>query len=216
MIIRTISADLKPSEIGRVNYHEHAFHTSPLLVNEDLNDLTKSTKEFMRLRESGFESYVDATPIGLGRNMRDILKLQETASLHIIHTTGVHREAHYVNSHPVCNLTIKELTALFKYEIEIGALVNDRQINILQGNTSRVKAGLVKFGIGLNKISSFEGRALDAAAILSTQLGVAIMVHLESGTSAHEVLNKLESFGCDLSKVALAHLDRKPDPSFHV
>jgi 5-phospho-D-xylono-1,4-lactonase len=216
MIIRTISADLKPSEIGRVNYHEHAFHTSPLLVNEDLNDLTKSTKEFMRLRESGFESYVDATPIGLGRNMRDILKLQETASLHIIHTTGVHREAHYVNSHPVCNLTIEELTALFKYEIEIGALVNDRQINILQGNTSRVKAGLVKFGIGLNKISSFEGRALDAAAILSTQLGVAIMVHLESGTSAHEVLNKLESFGCDLSKVALAHLDRKPDPSFHV
>ena len=75
MIVRTVSGDLQPSEIGRVNYHEHAFHSSPLLDNEDLDDLTKSSKEFMRLRESGFESYVDATPIGLGRNMRDIERL---------------------------------------------------------------------------------------------------------------------------------------------
>ena len=216
MIVRTVSGDLQPSEIGRVNYHEHAFHSSPLLDNEDLDDLTKSSKEFMRLRESGFESYVDATPIGLGRNMRDILKLQETTSLNIIHTTGVHREAHYVNSHPICDLTLKDLTALFKYEIEFGLLINDRQINIFQDNTSRVKAGLIKFGIGLNQISPFEGKALDAAAILSTQLGVAIMVHLESGTMAHEVLDKLEGFGCNLSKVALAHLDRKPDPYFHL
>lgn len=216
MIVRTISGDLKPSDLGRVNYHEHAFQTSPLLVGEDLDDLTKSSKEFIRLRESGFESYVDATPIGLGRNLQDILKLQDVTSLNIIQATGVHREGHYVNGHPVCDLSIKELTTLFKYEIEIGALLEDKKINIFQGNTSRVKAGLIKFGIGLDKISAFEGRALDAAAILSTELGFAIMVHLESGSMAHEVLNKLESFGCDLSKVALAHLDRNPDANFHI
>jgi predicted metal-dependent phosphotriesterase family hydrolase len=208
VIIRTISGDKLPSEIGRVNYHEHAFQTSPLLVGEELNDLDKSAREFVRLRDSGFESYVDATPIGLGRNLNDIVELQKRTNLNIIHTTGVHRQAHYKNADPLLRLTATELANIFQDEIQIG-------MNFENSKRSNVRAGLVKFGVGANEISKFESEALQAVASVSNTLGVAVMVHLESAVMAHKVLDELQRFGCDLRKVALAHIDRTPERTLH-
>ena len=72
MIIRTIAGDISPANLGRTNYHEHAFQISPLLKGDELDNLEKSAKEFARLAKSGFDSYVDATPIGLGRRVDKI------------------------------------------------------------------------------------------------------------------------------------------------
>lgn len=214
-IIRTITGDAPPQSVGRINYHEHAFQVSPLLKGDELNNLAKSSREFARLKDSGFDAYVDATPIGLGRNIKAITQLRAETGLSIIHTTGVHREAHYASSHPVTELSTSQLITLFKYEIEVGLLKDDTQLSTFHGNTSSVCAGLIKFGIGFESISKFEARALEATATVSSELGVAVMVHLESGSAAHRVLDTLESFGCDASRVALAHLDRKPETILH-
>jgi len=41
------------------------------------------------------------------------------------------------------------------------------------------------------------------------------MVHLEHGSAAHEVLDLLAAEGCPEDRVALAHVDRNPDPGLH-
>lgn len=209
MIVRTISGDIAPDQLGRTNYHEHAFQVSPLLAGDELNDLKKSSAEFSRLKASGFDAYVDATPIGLGRNLDAIKELQKETGLNIVHTTGCHRSAHYKNGSQITAKNVTALETLFRNEINLGMLNDD-------GSKSDMKAGLIKFGIDNNAISDFESRALAAAAAVSNELGVGVMVHIESGSFAHEVLDRLEEAGCAPSRVALAHMDRKPDAKLHV
>ena len=209
MIIRTITGDISPESLGATNYHEHAFQISPLLKGDELNDLAKSTAEFKRLKESGFDAYVDATPIGLGRNLNSIMKLQAQTGLNVVHTTGVHRSAHYESGAEITSKSAAELATIFHDEITLG--MSDES-----GARTEIKAGLIKFGIDNEKISDFESRALEAAASVSNDLGVGVMVHIESGTYAHEVLDRLEKLGCPPSRVALAHMDRKPDAKLHV
>jgi phosphotriesterase-related protein len=215
MIIRTVSGDLSPTELGRINYHEHAFQVSQLLIGDELQDLEKSAAEFTHLADSGFDSYVEATPIGLGRRTDLITEISRRSRLKVIHTTGVHKEAHYPQDHPIRNFSVEQLRKLFTFEIQNGFISDDLNLTSLQSNSPDVKAGLIKFGVGSEEISQFESRALEAAAVVTNELGVAIMVHTEGGHLVHEVLDQLESNNCDLSRVAIAHLDRKPELSLH-
>ena len=64
---RTVHGDVPTKTLGRVDYHEHLFQTTPLLPGDELTNEVESTEEATRLRASGFETVVDATPVGLGR-----------------------------------------------------------------------------------------------------------------------------------------------------
>jgi len=215
MIIRTITGDIAPEKLGRTNYHEHAFQISPLLSGDELDSLEKSGKEFLRLALSGFDSYVDATPIGLGRRPDLITELGSRAGIQIVHATGVHKEAHYKNGHRVTTLKVDELIGLFQYEVSTGILQNDNSLNTSQENTSAIRAGFIKFGISDKPLTDFENRALEAAATVSTKLGVAIMIHTDLASDVFSTLDSLEKCGADLSRVVVAHLDRRPDPALH-
>lgn len=215
MIIRTISGDIAPEKLGRTNYHEHAFQISPLLSGDELDNAEKSSREFSRLAKSGFDSYVDATPIGLGRRPQQILELSKVSGLQIVHATGVHKEAHYSHTHPVTSLSVADLIELFSYEIHSGILKNDSSMEISAANTSEIKAGFIKFGISDQPLTPFENRALEAAATVSGQTGAAIMIHTDAASEIFAVLDSLESFGANLNRVVVAHIDRRPDPKFH-
>ena len=68
--VRTTAGDVEAGTLGRVDYHEHLFQVSPLLPGDELTDEAASTTEAGLLRESGFETMVDATPTGLVRPSR--------------------------------------------------------------------------------------------------------------------------------------------------
>ncbi len=78
-----------------------------------------------------------------------------------------------------------------------------------------VRAAVVKAGVGYWSITSFEHRVLAAAAATWQHTGAAVMVHLEHGSAAFEVLAELGRLGVPASSVALAHVDRNPDPGLH-
>lgn len=215
MIIRTISGDIAPEKLGRTDYHEHAFQISPLLNGDELDNAEKSAKEFARLAKSGFDSYVDATPIGLGRRPQQMLELSKISGLQIVQATGVHKEAHYAKTHAVTSLSVADLIELFEYEIITGILKDDSSINISRANTSEIRAGFIKFGISNEPITAFENRALEAAAKVSAQIDIAIMIHTDAASEILTVLDSLESFGANLNRIVVAHIDRRPDPKFH-
>lgn len=79
-----------------------------------------------------------------------------------------------------------------------------------------VRAGLLKGGADYWRISAFERATLIAVAEAHRATGAAVMVHLEFGTAAHEVLDLLDAEGVSADRVVLAHADRDPDPGLHV
>jgi phosphotriesterase-related protein len=77
------------------------------------------------------------------------------------------------------------------------------------------RAGAIKGGASYHRVSRFERRRLEAIAGASAATGAAILVHSEIGTAGHEIVDLLEAAGAHPSRIALAHLDRNPDPELH-
>jgi predicted metal-dependent phosphotriesterase family hydrolase len=86
---------------------------SPLLRGEELDDLEKSTREAVELREAGIDALVELTTIGLGRDPQGVADIAARSGLHVVLATGVHREAHYPPEHWVHRTAPEELAELF-------------------------------------------------------------------------------------------------------
>jgi predicted metal-dependent phosphotriesterase family hydrolase len=216
-MIRTVLGDVRAETLGRTDYHEHAFQTSPLLAEDKLDDVERSAAELSQLRGAGFSAMIDATPIGLGRMPEALAQISATTGLQVVASTGAHRDAHYKAGHWLQELTVPQLSELFSAEVCTGMLRRDQQ----SGGTARtrdgqpVRAGMIKTGIEYWRITRFKRRVLDAAARTHCETGAPLMVHLEAGSAAFEVLDLLHSEGVSIDAVVLAHVDRNPDPGLH-
>ncbi|MFJ6549838.1 phosphotriesterase [Microbacterium sp. NPDC091676] len=221
--VRTVLGDLDPSRLGRVDYHEHLFQVSPLLVGDELDDEAASGEEAGLLRASGFEAMVDATPFGLGRDPAAVARISAATGLHVIATTGRHREAHYGADHPMQVWGADRLAALFVSDLTRGMSTDDAavfetpDVPLAAGPDGQpVRAGMLKGGADYWRLSPFERTTLVAVAQAHRETGAPVMVHLEFGTAAHEVLDLLAAEGVPADRVVLAHADRDPDPGLHV
>lgn len=217
--VRTVLGDREAHLLGRVNYHEHLFHRSPLLIGEDLDDEELSGHEFGLLRASGFDSMVDATPIGLGRKAEALARIAGESGATIIASTGRHRDAHYGTA---TENSADVLSRRFIRELTVGIARDDSEYAAtesppiaLSPEGSAVRAGLIKIGIGYWSISAPERQAIDAAAYAHQATGAPIMVHTERCSAALEVLALFAELGVNVSRVVIAHADRTPDPYLH-
>ena len=223
--VRTVLGDLPTAELGRTDYHEHLFQASPLLPGDDLDDEEASRSEAGSLRSSGFAAMVDATPTGLGRRPEALARISATTGLTVVATTGAHREPHYGTGHWLLGLSEDQLTERFCRDVTDGLAVADQPsaragqpgavATALSPAGEPVRAAVVKAGVGYWSITAFEHRVLAAVAATWQRTRAAVMVHLEHGSAAFEVLAELASHGVPASAVALAHADRLPDPGLH-
>lgn len=209
--VRTVRGDIAPNALGCTNYHEHLFQVTPLLPGDDLDDEQTSRTEAALLRDSGFEAMVDATPLGLGRRPAAIARISAATGLHVVMTTGVHRIEHYTDGHELVTASEHRLAAAFERDLTAGATEGTDGASAEPGP----RAGVLKAGIGYWRIAPAESRALAAIGAAHAHTGAPVMVHLEHGSAAHEVLDRLQTLGVAADRVALAHVDRNPDPGLH-
>ncbi len=217
-VLTTVLGGVPAAALGRTDYHEHLFQVSPLLPGDELDDEPRSLVEAVSLRSSGFTAMVDATPTGLGRRPEALARLAVVSGLNVLATTGAHREPHYGSGHWLLDLTEAQLAERFTADVVAGQPVADgprRGAPALAPDGTPVRAAVVKAGIGYWSMSLFERRVLAAVAATWARTGAAVMVHLEHGSAAFEVLAALEVLGVPASAVALAHVDRNPDPGLH-
>ncbi|MDF2919898.1 MAG: aryldialkylphosphatase [Microbacterium sp.] len=208
--VRTVTGDVGPDALGTVNYHEHLFQRSPLLPGDDLDDEDASGREAVELRESGFATLVDATPLGLGRRPHAIRRISRATGLTVVMTTGAHRREHYAEDHPLLSASEDELAAAFLRDLTVGAAEG-----LAAGQDAAPRAGVLKVGLGYWRIDEAARRAIAAVGAAHRETGAPVMVHLEHGTAAHEALDALAAVGVAPDRVALAHIDRNPDPGLH-
>jgi hypothetical protein len=202
-VIRTVLGDVAPDELGRCDYHEHLFQLSPLLPGDELDDEAASAAEAGALRAAGIDAMVEATPTGLGRDPVGVARISAATGLRVVHVTGGHRSEHYGSGHwlPACSEA--ELAARFTADVRdaLPAVDGRDRGAPATGPGGSVRAGLVKAGVGYWRIDPFERRVLAAAAATAAATGVAVMVHLEHGSAAHEVLAALAADGVPADRV---------------
>lgn len=207
-LVHTVAGPVDPTSLGATNYHEHLFQVSPLLPGDDLDDEQASGAEAGLLRASGFAAMVDATPLGLGRRPDAIARIAAASGLSVVMTTGVHRAEHYADGHPLLTASADQLATAFLRDLTAGA----REGLGAEPGSGGVRAGVLKAGLGYWRIDPAARRTIEAIGAAHERTGAPVMVHLESGSAALEALELLGRHGVAAQRVALAHVDRNPDP----
>jgi 5-phospho-D-xylono-1,4-lactonase len=216
--VRTVLGDLPMERLGRCDYHEHLFQISPLLIGDELDDEQASMHEAESLRRAGIDAFIDATPTGLGRNPSAVARVSHSTGIAVVHVSGAHHQGHYGSTHWLLEADEHDLVNRFLTDVRDGLPAEDspsRGAPAVAPSGDPVRAGILKAGIGYWRISPFERRVLAAVTAAARLSGVAVMVHLEHGSAAWELLDILTREGLTPDRVVLAHIDRNLDPGLH-
>jgi phosphotriesterase-related protein len=212
--VQTVLGLLPASELGVTDAHDHLALKSPALPGQDFDDADKAGEEVREAMETGLQSIVELTPIGLGRDPALLRRVSQATEVNIVAATGFHRDAHYPAGHWVNDADEDLLRDRMVTDIARGMHPADWNDPALALDEAR--AGVIKMGASYQRVSKHEHRRLEAACQAALQTGVAIVCHTEVGTAGDEIIDICEAAGLPTNRLILAHTDRNPDPEVHV
>ncbi len=206
-IIRTVTGDISPSDLGICLPHEHLFGIPPAPYHDEdkdlvLDNIDLSLQEAVELQKSGVQSLVEMTPIDYHRNPIGLHRISQNSGLQIICATGYLKEKF---CGPIIDqMSIDDIAQQMILDIQIG--IDDTE----------VRAGVIKASSSLNAISVNEEKVFQAAAIAQQETGALISTHTEKGTMALEQINILTQAGVEPNRILIGHLDRLLDWDTHI
>jgi phosphotriesterase-related protein len=201
--IRTVLGDIDPASLGITHLHEHLL-THPPSIAGDLDYTMPSEAsaiaEVQTFQAQGGSALVEMTPRDYGRDPAGLQRVAHATGLHIIMVTGWLKEK-FCAPH-VQDLSVTQLADLLIHDIEEGI--------------GGVKAGVIKAGSSLNKITANEQKCFQAAAIAQRQTRALISTHTEAGTMALEQVTLLTSLGVRPERILIGHTDRLLEWELHL
>ncbi len=202
-VIRTVGGDIPPEALGVCYAHEHVFCRPPV---EDpdliLDSEAAAVQELRWFREAGGQAIVEMSPSDYGRDVQALRRIAEATGVHLIATTGHHKEAF---SGPwVQDRSVHELADRFIREIVEGV------------DGTGIRTGVIKAGSSLNQITPNEEKVFRAAAIAHRHTGAPISTHTEAGTMGLEQVALLKLEGVDPGRIIIGHVDRKLEWEYHL
>jgi phosphotriesterase-related protein len=211
--VQTVLGPIEPGEMGVTDSHDHLFLRTPDIPGQEFDDLEAMTEEVQAARASGVETIVEWTPIGLGRQPAKLRGLSSATGVHILASTGYHRDAHYSPGHWVFEASVEELARRIVSDVREGMHPAD-----WMGSAAldEARAGAIKAGASYQRVTRAEERRFVAAAVGSRATGAPVLVHTDVGTAGQEIVDLLERHGVSPQRIVMAHLDRNPDPEVHI
>jgi len=203
--IRTVRGDLDPADLGVCYPHEHVLCSPPPDVGDrdlEMDSEAAANQELTWFKQAGGCALVDMTPADYGRNAPGMKRVAEVAGIHIIATTGLHKDK--FSARLVKDKSIEELADHFARDVTEGVDGTD------------IKAGVIKAASSLNTITANEGIVFRAAARAHQRTGAAVSTHTEAGTLGHEQIHLLISEGVKPERIIIGHVDRKLDWDYHL
>jgi len=204
-MIRTIRADILPSELGPCLMHEHLLGTPPAPVLDHdlvLNDVAAALVDLQLLKHAGGRALVEMTPCDYGRDPAGLAYLAAESGLHIIAVTGFLKEA--FAGHLVASVSDAHLVATMIRDLTTG----------MDGGPYR--AGVIKAGSSYQVITPNEQRVFRAAAAAHHATGALISTHTEAGTMGLEQVDLLIGAGVRPHRILIGHCDRRCERDYHL
>jgi len=203
--VETIRGPIDTAELGTTSMHEHVFvRTMDLERNyperwDEEARVADAVTQLRELKALGFDSIVDPTVVGLGRDVALVRRINEQVDLNIVPATGIYT----YNDVPFPFLHVGPGTTLGGEEPMVGLFVKD----ITEGIAGTgIKAAFLKCAIDAPGLTPGVERIMRSVARAHRLTGVPITVHTNphnhSGRDAQRVLREE---GVDLSRVVMGH-----------
>lgn len=219
--VRTILSDVDPASLGVVNAHDHLIRTGggEVYIDPDhlLDDVDKAVEEATSFVAAARQwshggTVIDMCPADCGR---DVLKLAEVNArvpgLQIVVATGFHREPVYLETtcHWVSRYSVDQIAELLVADIVEGVDRHDYSGPIVDRTEHR--AGVIKVATSYGRITPWEEKTLQAAAIAAIETGCPINTHTTTGSCALEQAQRLIAAGVPSARIAVGHVQRNAD-----
>ena len=191
-MIKTVLGNIKESELGTTLPHEHiccfseyfykmggrAYLDKELLARTSANYLRELKVKF------GLSSFIDCTPVNIGRDIEILRNVSRESGVNIIASTGF-----YYTNEP---LFYKDSEYIAEY---------------LTMDAEKVNAGVIKAAVEYEEISPFDKKLLKAYAIAQKNLGLPIVLHTNArNKNALPAIEILLSVGVLPSAITVGHL----------
>lgn len=203
--VETVRGPVATQRLGRVLMHEHVFVLSPEIQQnypqgwDEEAEVEAAVTRLQALRESGIDTIVDLTVLGLGRFVPRVRRVNERVDLNIIVATGLY--------------TFHDLPFYFHYrgpgtvlggpEPMVEMFLRDIREGIAD---TGVRAGILKCATDEPGLTPGVERVLRAIAEVHRETGVPITTHTHAST--RRGLDQQRIFreeGVDLSRVVIGH-----------
>jgi phosphotriesterase-related protein len=209
----TVRGWIDASDMGLTLPHEHALVSFQPYAEWARQPFTYDRDEVVRvvlprlrrLRELGCRTFVDATPMNVGRDAALLRRLSEESGLHVLTPTGNYaaRENSFLPPH-VHTLSAESLGGRWIREWTDG----------IEG--TGVRPGFIKLGFNGRALSEVERKLIHAAAITHRATGLTIGAHTGPAVAALEQLAILERDGVHPSAWIWIHAQGEPDSAQHI
>lgn len=202
--VQTVTGNIETDKLGSVLMHEHIFSSSmgialsyPQLYKEGTYE--KIEKDLSNMKANGIDTVVDATPVGLGRDVCGLKKASEKTGVNIIATTGWWgMEPPYAGPIPE-----EKWAQAFIDDINIGCDRTD------------IKAGILKASMDKDDPTPWNVKMHHAVGMAQIETGKNIMLHTycPMETPRHQ-LRLLKEVGVDMNNVSVGHIPETTDMDF--
>jgi len=210
--VETIGGAVDTSRLGITLMHEHVIVLTPEIQSAyphyhdwDPETVIPQVREAMRsVKQGGIDTLVDATVVGLGRDMNVIRQAVDGTGLQVIAVTGMY--------------IYNSLPWLFRYGTGYNApdpvpggpdpLLDELFLRDIQEGIQNtgIKAGLLKCATDSDGLTPHVERVIRSCARVSRQTGVPITTHTHSVTRGGlEQQRILCEEGVDLGRVIIGH-----------
>jgi phosphotriesterase-related protein len=208
-VVETVRGPVALDALGRTLMHEHVVLLSPeALVNfghvwgarywDEEGGVADAIAKLRRLREAGFETLVDATAIGWGRDVRRLARINEQVDVNIVVATGVY--------------SFIELPPFLAYRSNdqiVELLVRELREGI---DDTGIKAAFLKCCVEVHGIVGDIPRILSCVAAAAIETDSPVMVHTNAAHQTGRLaLEFLLDAGVASHRIVIAHMGDSND-----
>jgi len=171
--------------------------------NLRVTDQEVAIEELSRFAAAGGRTIIDATPIGLGRDVVALRRISEETGVNIVAGAG-----YYVNDvrpPDFAALTVDDITKVILRDLKDGVPGTSIQSGVI---------GEIGITNGTAEISGEEEKLLRAAARAQARAHVPLLIHL-TDPLGHEVLDVVEEEGGSVSATVLCHRQTRHDRVYY-
>lgn len=203
MKVHSVTGEKDPKQLQKTMIHEHlVFDLSGVRAEEDKDSTLEDTpildQEIQMLKDSGCNTIIEVSNIGMGRDAKALFNIANKHDLVIVASTGFYKESVYPAF--VFEKSAEELADIMIREVIVGMDDTD------------IKAGLIsEIGSSLNEITLTEQKVFQASIMAHKKTGAPISTHCEIGTMGKGQLDIFQRNDVEMNRISFGHQDLNTD-----